>query len=353
MKNRLIFLFAALSLLFSVSVSQAQSHSWDGKGINPHSKVHCLNIYDEEVTIAETRQASAKDGEGYMPVLTNDTVTFSIALKVTTYINDNEYDPWCLGAMSLPFTSKDSDTAIFNNKRYRSFYYNTVYLREDTLTGRIFRYYPYSDTEVVTCDMSLQEGDTFYFPSTPDTYTWYEELSGQGFVVVDSVTYSNGRKVIWFPPVDVDGSFFSTWHRSYPLCFIEGVGPTYGPFGRVVESFEEWLGLLLCVHHNDSLVYMTDPVLGCEQFITSVPEHPEISIKLYPNPATNILHVEFEGTDDPQGTITVTNLTGVVVLTRECHEPVTQLDVSNLSPGLYVVSFRNEKGVVVRKFVKM
>lgn len=158
----------------------------------------------------DLRRAPAKNGEGYLPVLTNDTVTFSIAVKVATYINDNEYDPWCLGAMSLPFTSKDSDTAIFNNKRYRSFYYNTVYLREDTLTGWIFRYYPYSDTEVVTCDMSLQEGDTFYFPSTPDTYTWYEELSGQGFVVVDSVTYSNGRKVIWFPPVDVDGSFFST-----------------------------------------------------------------------------------------------------------------------------------------------
>ena len=79
----------------------------------------------------------------------------------------------------------------------------------------------------------------------------------------------------------------------------------------------------------------------------------DVSMKLYPNPATNTLHVEFEGTDDLQGTLTVTDLTGVVVLTRECHEPVTQLDVSNLTPGLYVVSFRNAQGVVVRKFVKM
>ena len=77
------------------------------------------------------------------------------------------------------------------------------------------------------------------------------------------------------------------------------------------------------------------------------------NIVVYPNPTGNTLHVEFEGTDDLQGTLTVTDLTGVVVLTRECHEPVTQLDVSNLTPGLYVVSFRNEKGVVVRKFVKM
>ena len=79
----------------------------------------------------------------------------------------------------------------------------------------------------------------------------------------------------------------------------------------------------------------------------------DVSMKIYPNPATNTLHVEFEGTDDPQGTLSVTDLTGVVVLTRECHEPVTQLDVSHLTTGLYVVSFRNAQGVVVRKFVKM
>ena len=98
---------------------------------------------------------------------------------------------------------------------------------------------------------------------------------------------------------------------------------------------------------------MTDPVLGCEQYVASVPEHPDVSMKLYPNPAGNILHVEFEGIDNPQGLLTITDLAGVVVLTRECHEPVTRLDVSHLAPGLYVVGFRNEKGVVVRKFVKM
>jgi Subtilase family. len=84
-----------------------------------------------------------------------------------------------------------------------------------------------------------------------------------------------------------------------------------------------------------------------------IPGYPNVSMKIYPNPARNTLHVEFEGTDDPQGTLTVTNVTGVVMLTRECHDPVTKLDVSHLASGLYVVSFRNEKGVMVRKFVKL
>ena len=81
--------------------------------------------------------------------------------------------------------------------------------------------------------------------------------------------------------------------------------------------------------------------------------YPDVSMKLYPNPTGDILHVEFEGIDDPQGLLTITDLAGVVVLTRECHDPVIRLNVSHLAPGLYVVGFRNEKGVVVRKFVKM
>ena len=308
--------------------------------------------YDAEEVIAETRRAAAKDGEGYMPVLTYDTLSFSIAFQITRFLK--EYDPYYLGGESDIYYSNPSDTVYFNNKKYREFsLYDNYYLREDTLTGQLFRYYPQLDTEVVTCNMSLQEGDTFYLPHCLDDDFYYIELT-QEYWIVDSVTYSNGRKVIWFPYVTAsDQSFFAHKSNGYQPYFIEGIGPAYGPFGMLPISLEPYLGLLLCVHHNDSLIYMTDPVLGCEQFVVSVPEHPDVSMKIYPNPAGNILYVEFEGTDDPQGTITVTNITGVAVLTRECHEPVTQLDVSHLTPGLYVVSFRNAQGVVVRKFVKM
>ena len=317
---------------------------------------------DEEVT-AENRRASAKDREIYLPVLTEDTVTYSVAFKVTTKLQ--EPDPWRLGAESFYRTSKPSDTIIYNDVKYRSFSDNYLppeemtYLREETESGRLFRYYPEFDVEVMTCDMTLQPGDTFYFPDVMDYWTqdapygwpyYYYYESEQRFSIVDSVSYVKGRKVIWFPPIEED-SFFDIY-ENFPLCFIEGVGPSYGPFGKIGAG-ECYLGLLLCVHHNDSLIYMTDSLLGCEQHAVLVSDYPDLSMKLYPNPARNTLHVEFEGTDDPQGTITVTDLTGVVVLTRECNSPVTQLDVSNLSPGLYVVAFRNGKGLVVRKFVKM
>ena len=81
--------------------------------------------------------------------------------------------------------------------------------------------------------------------------------------------------------------------------------------------------------------------------------HQDVSMKLYPNPVTNTLHVEFEGLDDPQGTIAVADITGVVVQHVETSQRGVTIDVSHLTPGLYVVSFRNKNGVAVRKFVKM
>ena len=302
--------------------------------------------YDDEV-MAVPRSAAAKDGEGYMPVLTQDSISFSIAFGPLPVKSDS----LSLGAQSILFAGSASDTAIFDNKAYRVFKAVSdieftepgfkMYLREDTTTGQLFRYYPEVNTEVITCDLSLQPGDTFCLSS--GNYSCW---------TVDSVTYDEGRKVIWFPPVAQYGNLLSAQYP-YHNCFIEGVGPVFGPFGIVNSGIAFDLGLLLCVHHNDSLVYMTDSVLGCVQYAVSIPEYPNVSMKLYPNPATNTLHVEFEGLDDPQGTLTVTNITGVAVLTRECNSPVTQLDVSNLAPGLYVVSFRNGKGVMVKKFVKL
>ena len=359
--------------LTPVQIAQLQDLSENGTGRASVMARSVLCFFfgicydDDEDGSAEMRRASAKS-EGYMSVLTDDTVTFSIAFHGLVFPKD--YNPNLLGAESLPFTSTPSDTAFFNGEEYRKFLVTqsdhmgfpapVLYLREDTLEGQLFRYYPEFDAEVVTCDISLQPGDTFLLPSVQDytsnQYQWgeyyYQEIE-QPYWIVDSITYENGRKTVWFPPVTQNGSFLSAQY-SYPLCFVEGVGPAFGPFGNVDHSISaQALGLLLCVHHNDSLVYMTDSILGCEQFIESISEHPNVSMKLYPNPVTNTLHVEFEGLDDPQGTITVADITGVVVQHVETSQRGVTIDVSHLTPGLYVVSFRNKNGVAVRKFVKM
>ena len=66
-----------------------------------------------------------------------------------------------------------------------------------------------------------------------------------------------------------------------------------------------------------------------------------------------LLNVEFDGMENPQGVITVMDMSGVVVLAQECNTTVTQLDVSRLKSGIYVVVFRNGNGKIVKKFVKL
>ena len=75
-------------------------------------------------------------------------------------------------------------------------------LREDTVLGRLYRYYPELDTEVLLCDMSLHQGDTFrlpwlkvmHLPNWRDYY--YHEWNYP--LVVDTVFYEGGIKHINF-----------------------------------------------------------------------------------------------------------------------------------------------------------
>ena len=258
-------------------------------------------------------------------------------------------------------------TTIVQDKEYKVFeHFFDIYVREDTLTGRIYRYYPELDTEVVVCDMSLDVGDTFRMPDVMDrvqyvpngNYWDYYYTETNQPTVVDSVIYVEDRKIIFLKPFSCGDAFSGglyfgdeLFQDLYPnLRFIEGVGPTYGPLGHI-NMGADYMNLLLCVHYGDSLVYMNHPILGCYQSGAGVPEYPASIMRLYPNPANQVLNVEFDGVETPSGVITITDIAGVVVLSQECSSTVTSLDVSRLKSGVYVIGFRNDKGYIVKKYL--
>ena len=79
------------------------------------------------------------------------------------------------------------------------------------------------------------------------------------------------------------------------------------------------------------------------------------SIELFPNPIADFLNINYE--DDllnPTQLIQVIDLTGKVVGTIQPKDSGSvQLDVSNLSHGIYFVQFRNKEGMVATKrFIK-
>lgn len=79
------------------------------------------------------------------------------------------------------------------------------------------------------------------------------------------------------------------------------------------------------------------------------------SVAVFPNPAQDIIIVQYENVNSGNLDFTVTDIQGRIVYSD--HEKnagsagFKQIDVSNFSPGIYFVSVRNEAGTVVSKFV--
>ena len=74
------------------------------------------------------------------------------------------------------------------------------------------------------------------------------------------------------------------------------------------------------------------------------------TFSVYPNPATNNITIELSISDN--STASVYNLEGQMLLEQNLLATKTEMDISSLSKGVYVIKLNTENGVAVRKFVK-
>ncbi len=74
----------------------------------------------------------------------------------------------------------------------------------------------------------------------------------------------------------------------------------------------------------------------------------ESLLTIYPNPTSNKIIIETNTTGD----LSVLNIGGKQLLQQKITEPKTQLDISTLPSGVYVVRLTNDKTAQVGKFVK-
>jgi hypothetical protein len=74
-------------------------------------------------------------------------------------------------------------------------------------------------------------------------------------------------------------------------------------------------------------------------------------IRFYPNPSSDKITVESSELS-AGGRLSILNLSGQELLHRNITGPTTSIDVSHLSPGIYMVKMIGRKGVQMGKFVK-
>ena len=172
-------------------------------------------------------------------------------------------------------------------------------IREDTIAGKIF---VYGETfgEMLTCDFSLTVGDTFFFHQYNPCGGLYDVLNADnGFMVVDSIYFMDGKKIITFNGpyywYEYSGNkFVCKYNLLYyfsKLAFVEGVGPNYGILGWYCEQ-----RMLLCSSKDNNLIYMQREDLGCEHDDcgSGVGERSKNNVIFYPNPTSDQLRIKNE-----------------------------------------------------------
>lgn len=297
--------------------------------------------------------------EQYQSFFGNNNTTYHIFSVLTCKSKDA--NPNLLGCgytFDYSFNREDTIGIHQNLYYYISRGIDTMYIREDTLSGKLYRYFPVIEREELICDMSLNVGDTFQFPvidSIYSTYSFYYREAGE-IATVDSISYINGKKIIYLSPVR-NSAFYTFYNNTLGirLAFIEGVGPTYGPFGHINGyGYESNLGLLLCVDKDGTLAYMTSDTLGCFQSGAGIPEMGSNEIiSIYPNPAQDQITIQILKEELSSGTLEVLNIMGSRICQVKADDEITKINIQNLSSGIYFVRYCYNQKFVISKFIKL
>ena len=77
-------------------------------------------------------------------------------------------------------------------------------------------------------------------------------------------------------------------------------------------------------------------------------------LKVYPNPANNMLNIEFQSLDNPDIILEIFDALGRKIMAREFHHVngiVESVDVSDMSRGIYYLRVRQDKRQATRKII--
>jgi hypothetical protein len=102
-------------------------------------------------------------------------------------------------------------------------------------------------------------------------------------------------------------------------------------------SYKDWNITGTKVTSGDSTFYYYHTVLGINDLMAQ-----NGNLTVYPNPASS----------PAQSQLSIMNLNGEALITRQITEPKTQIDISSLPNGVYFVRVTNDKTIVTGKIIK-
>jgi hypothetical protein len=123
--------------------------------------------------------------------------------------------------------------------------------------------------------------------------------------------------------------------------------------GDLVET-EEYMDMdvpISTVEYYVTAVYTggeSDPSNTVEVVVTSVIDNKESLIKIYPNPASNVLNIE-AGANVQM--LTIMNTAGQMVYQNSIEQGTTRIDINDYRSGVYILQIESEGQKITRKIV--
>ncbi len=221
-------------------------------------------------------------------------------------------------------------------------------------TTKVIYHYMYSQNDSVfffaqndfhlLYDFGANAGDTIildYFPTYDGTYLK---------MIIDStgtIMVSNQERKIQYITCG-DGIVIEFGNH-----VIEGIGNTSFMFPLLDGSRD---GPLRCYQDNDTDLFLSlfHPYngwshQGCEEIITGIKDtKSNENISIYPNPAKNNISIK---NIDRETTFKILNINGDIIIHGIISES-NEINIEDLSKGIYLIELENENMVVVRKIIK-
>ena len=204
-------------------------------------------------------------------------------------------------------------------------------LREDTLARKVYIYDEFSNPkDQLLYDFTLSIGDTLK-----------SDYAGQGTVLIldtiEIVTLENGearRKYV----------FNEDW-----ISYMEGIGGSNGLFLPLYMP-ESNGTTLYCVKKNGEDLFGTI----CNTVFVGIKNEPEISISIFPNPATEIINIDLKTRFYSQSIqFELFDLKGIKILTKEITISRNSISLKDIIPGFYIFRVMTEMNLYYGSLFKI
>jgi hypothetical protein len=156
----------------------------------------------------------------------------------------------------------------------------------------------------------------------------------------------------------------------YDVCFVdEQNGWSAGLMGTIlntanggqtwndqsIESDNDFLGVYFIDQYNgwavgfNGFIVHTDNggIVGVEYLNIEAD-----NFKIYPNPSSNQITIELPTTPQKNTTLTISNTNGQQLILQPIAESQTEINITHLPAGIYIIKVWNDKDVMVRKVIK-